>query len=352
MTTGAQMQTSNRRLVQTLRGERLDPPPIWLMRQAGRYLPEYRATREEAGSFLKLCFDSERACKVTLQPIERFGFDAAILFADILLIPLALGQKVWFEAGEGPRLDPIAQSTDLTRLDPSNAQEELKAISETVRLLRDRLPSETALIGFAGAPWTVATYMIAGRGTKDQEPAKLFAYKDPQATEELMELLVDVTTDYLSAQVAAGAEVIQLFDTWAGGLSPQLMDRCVLKPTKSLVAKLKDRHPDVPVIGFPRGVGAWGPIYVRETGVDALSLGTGENLEKLLPLLPNDLPVQGGLDPLLLCTGGEALWRAVDALLDATKDRPYIFNLGHGIVPQTDPELVGQLVRYVRGGRS
>ena len=340
--------SKDRRMLQVLNGTPLDPPPVWLMRQAGRYLPEYRRVREQAGSFLDLCFNPELAAEVTLQPIRRFGFDASILFADILLVPHAVGQNLWFETGEGPRLTPVTSAAELSALSAAEASERLSPVMETVERLRRDLPAETTLIGFAGAPWTVATYMIAGRGSPDQADAKLAAYRDPGFVDGLLDLLVEVTADYLSAQVEAGCDVLQIFDTWAGGLSPSLMERCVLDPTKALIARVKARHPEVPVIGFPRAIGWWMGVYVRETGIDALGLGTGENVTECLKTLPPGLPVQGNLDPLVLLSGGDSLKEAVLGIKAAMGDRPYIFNLGHGILPPTPPDHVEELLRLVR----
>jgi uroporphyrinogen decarboxylase len=338
-------------LLSVLGGTPLHPPPIWLMRQAGRYLPEYRALRAEAGSFLSLCFDPEKAARVTLQPIERFGFDAAILFADILLVPMALGQKLWFEEGEGPRLAPVTNATELDGLDITQISERLAPIYETVQRVKDGLDEKTAFIGFAGAPWTVATYMIAGRGTPNQAPAKLKAYQDPGFVRALMDVLVEATIDYLDAQIAAGCEVIQLFDTWAGGLPPALIDELVIMPTQRIVTGLKSRQPQVPIIGFPRGLGTQIGRYASETGIDGLGLGTGESITVARKLVGPKLALQGNLDPLALLAGGDALEMAVKQLLKETKGTLSIFNLGHGILPQTPPEHVARLIELVRDSR-
>lgn len=342
-------KSTEKTMLRTLRGEVLSTPPLWLMRQAGRYLPEYRETRAEAGSFLDLCDRPDLATEVTLQPIRRYGFDASILFADILLIPRALGQKLWFETGEGPRLDPVMDGAALAALTMDGLHNRLEPVYETVERLSGALPPETTLIGFAGAPWTVATYMIAGRGTPDQAPAKQLAWTDPDTMTAMMDLLVEATTAYLLKQVEAGAEVIQLFDTWAGGLPESLFDDLVIKPTAKIVAALKAAHPDLPVIGFPRGVGALSEIYMRQTGIDAIGLDSGQSLsfakEKLQPLGA----VQGNLDPLLLIAGGDAMDREVDRIKEALSGGPHIFNLGHGIKPETDPANVDRLVKRVRG---
>ncbi len=327
----------------------LERPPIWLMRQAGRYLPEYKATRAEAGSFLDLCYTPEHAIEVTLQPIRRFGFDASILFSDILVVPDALGQKVWFEEGVGPRLEPITDREALKMLDRSKVLGHLAPVFETVSGLRAALPAETTLIGFAGAPWTVATYMVGGRGSPDQGAAKAWAYGDPDGFQQLIDLLVETTGDYLEAQVKAGAEVLQLFDTWAGSLPAVQFRRFCLEPVKKLRARLKKSCPDVPVIAFPRGAGAAYEPYFRETGVDAVSLDTSVDPVWAAKVLQPIGPVQGNLDPLLLVAGGDEMDRAVDHLLEALGGGPFIFNLGHGIVPQTPPEHVAQLVKRVRG---
>jgi uroporphyrinogen decarboxylase len=334
-------------LLRVLRGKSLDPPPIWLMRQAGRYLPEYREMRATAGSFLELCYRPRLAAEVTLQPVRRFGLDAAILFADILLVPHAMGVDVRFEEREGPRLSPVADARTLAGLGV-DVLERLEPVFETVRLVKAELPDTVALIGFAGAPWTVATYMIAGHGTPDQAAAKLLAYRDAPFVEALIERLSEATIAYLGAQIEAGAEVVQLFDTWAGGLSEELIDRLVIAPTRAIVAALKTRYPDVPIIGFPRGIGHHLPKYVRATGVSAVSLTTGDDARTCASLLPLNVVLQGGLDPLALVAGGKALSDGVRRLLRAIGARPYVFNLGHGILPETPPEHVSELVRLVR----
>jgi len=331
-----------------IKGEALSIPPLWLMRQAGRYLPEYRKTREQAGGFLDLCYTPELATEVTLQPIRRYGFDAAILFADILLIPQALGQKLWFETGEGPRLEPLETGNDIARLDAGGAADRLAPIYETVNRLRTDLPSETDLIGFAGAPWTVATYMIAGRGTPDQAPARLFAYQHTEAFEALMDVLVESTAHYLARQVAAGADLLQLFDTWAGVLPEDEFARWSIAPTKALVARLRALGVTVPIIGFPKGAGPLLPRYVAETGVDAVGLDPAVPLSWAAQALGPETVCQGNLDPLLLVAGGERMFEAVDRIKATFAGRPFVFNLGHGIVPQTPPEHVAQLVERVR----
>lgn len=324
-------------------------PPIWLMRQAGRYLPEYREVRARAGGFLELCYNPELASEVTLQPIRRFGFDAAILFSDILVVPHALGQRVWFVEGEGPRLEPLTSASDLARLDELQAPSKLASIYETVRRTRACLSAEVALIGFCGAPWTVATYMVGGRGSPDQADARLWAYRDPQGFSQLIDLVASASIEYLSGQVAAGADALQIFDSWASSLPDVEFDRWVIAPTRRIVSELKARHPAVPIIGFPRAVGEKTARYVRETGVNGVSCDTGMSLEAMNALADTeDVVVQGNLDPLLLVTGGEALDARVRQILAAMESRPFVFNLGHGIVPQTPPENVARLVELVR----
>lgn len=325
-------------------------PPIWLMRQAGRYLPEYREVRARAGGFLNLCYNPELASEVTLQPVRRFGFDAAILFSDILVIPHALGQTVEFLEGEGPRLDPVTSGADLARLDMLQIPKKLSPVYETVRRTRQALSPEVALIGFCGAPWTVASYMVGGRGTPDQADARLWAYRDPETFAQLIEIVTAASIDYLAGQIAAGADVLQIFDSWAGGLPDSEFDRWVVVPTQRIVRELKARHPEVPIIGFPRAVGEKTARYVRETGVDGVSCDTGMSLETMAALADNeDVVVQGNLDPLLLVAGGNTLETRVRQILEAMQGRPFVFNLGHGIVPQTPIEHVARLVELVRG---
>jgi uroporphyrinogen decarboxylase len=319
------------------------------MRQAGRYLPEYRALREQAGSFLDLCYTPELAAEVTLQPIRRYGFDAAILFADILVVPDALGQAVSFVEGEGPRLSPVRSAADVARLVPAGVGPKFARIAETVARVRQALPRETTLIGFCGAPWTVATYMVAGRGSPDQADARLWAYREPDTFARLIEILSQVSVAYLDAQIRAGADCVQLFDTWAGGLAEPEFDRWVVGPTRSMVAALKGRHPNVPVMGFPRGAGDKAERYVIETGVDGIGCDTGMPLVTMRDRLSPHAVVQGNLDPLLLVAGGAAMECRTKEILAALEDRRFIFNLGHGIVPQTPPEHVARLVEIVRG---
>jgi uroporphyrinogen decarboxylase len=333
-------------LLRVLQGERLDPPPWWLMRQAGRYLPEYRALRGRARDFLELCLTPALAAEATLQPVRRFGMDAAILFADILLVPHALGQRVGY-GEDGPVLDPITENRGLTGLHLSEVASRLAPVCETIRLCRAALPTGTALIGFAGSPWTVATYMVEGGASKDFRLVKSWAYRDPSGFAALIELLTEATIDYLSAQITAGADAVQLFDSWAGILSETRFERWVIEPTRKIVAAIKRRFPDVPIIGFPRGAGLLYERYAAETGVDAVSLDTTVPLAYARDRLQPRLAVQGNLDPVLLVVGGAALKQAVKELRTAFGGRPFVFNLGHGVLPQTPPENVAALARLV-----
>jgi uroporphyrinogen decarboxylase len=339
---------TERTLLSVLAGERRDTPPLWLMRQAGRYLPEYRELRARKGGFLDLVHDSEAAAEVTLQPIRRFGFDGAILFSDILVIPHALGQDLWFEEGEGPRLAPPLVDAALASLE--SAPERLDPVYATVEAVAALLPDETTFLGFAGSPWTVATYMVAGRGSRDQGETRRAAYRDPQAFGAIIDAISEITVEYLSRQISAGVHAVQLFDSWAGSLSPAQFERWVIAPNARIVAALKDRHPAVSVIGFPKGSGEKLPAYARETGVDALGLDETIDPVWANAALPDDLPVQGNLDPLALIAGGEALDAAIDHILRAFVGRPHVFNLGHGIVPDTPISHVERLVAHVRKG--
>lgn len=334
-------------LLDTLRGHAGGRRPIWLMRQAGRYLPEYRELRAEKGGFLELVYDSEAAAEITLQPIRRFGFDGAILFSDILIVPYAMGQDLAFLAGEGPQLSPPLVDTALEAL--QSVPERLQPIYRTVTLVREQLGFETTLLGFAGSPWTVATYMVAGEGSRDQHLARAMAYRDPQAFQAIIDAIVAVTVDYLSGQIAAGAEAVQLFDSWAGSLAPDEFERWVIAPNSAIADAVRTRHPGVPVIGFPKGAGAKLPAYARETGVDAV--GLDETLDPVWATreLPQGLPVQGNLDPLLLLAGGQALERRAKWILDAFAGRPHVFNLGHGIDKETPIAHVECLLAVVRG---
>ena len=336
---------SDKKLLSVLGGAIPSVPPIWLMRQAGRYLPEYRATRENAGGFLDLCYNPSLAEEVTLQPIRRYGFDASILFADILLIPEALGQKLWFETGEGPRLTPI-ENADQLSLD--NVAAHLAPIFETVGRLSTSLPSETTLIGFAGAPWTVASYMVAGRGTPDQAPARQLAEQDPQAFQSIIDILVTATIDYLAAQVSAGAEVLQLFESWAASLKGEAFERWCVAPVGAIISGLRARGIDTPVIAFPRAADYHMGTYCQAVACDALGLDTSADIDMVREEVGADMVLQGNLDPQILVAGGAALDAAIDDILTRTRGTPHIFNLGHGIVPQTPPDHVAQLVARIR----
>jgi uroporphyrinogen decarboxylase len=334
-------------LLRVLRGERQDRPPVWFMRQAGRYLSEYRELRAQKGGFLELVNDSDAAAEVTLQPIRRFGFDGAILFSDILVVPHALGQDLWFEEGEGPRLAPKLLDHALSGL--VAAPERLSAIYQTVAKVKAALPPETTLLGFAGSPWTVATYMIAGQGSKEQAEARRYAYRDPAAFGAIIAAIVAMTVDYLSGQIEAGADAVQLFDSWAGSLSPAQFDDWVIAPTVKIVTQLRARHPDTPIIGFPKGAGGKLIAYAKATGVDALGIDETVDPVWASTYLPSGLPVQGNLDPLALIAGGATLSKAIAHILEAFADRPHIFNLGHGILPDTPVSHVEIALRQIRG---
>ena len=348
-TSEAETQSGEKKsLLRVLRGEAVESPPLWLMRQAGRYLPEYRAMRADVRDFLELCYSPEKAVEVSLQPIRRFGFDAAILFADILLVPHALGQALAFKEGEGPKLEAIRDIGAVTGLDIERIDRHLAPVYETVGRLREELPNETTLIGFAGAPWTVATYMVEGGSSRDFVNVKGWAFSRPEEFDNLIEVLVRGTIRYLSGQIRAGAEVIQIFDTWAGVLPEEEFRRFVITPTKRIVDGIRAMAPAVPVIGFPRGGGVLIEAYAKETGVDALGLDSAVPLAWAAAQLQPVCAVQGNLDPILLLHGGEQMKRAVYRILDAFAGGPSIFNLGHGILPMTPPEHVADLVRYVR----
>jgi uroporphyrinogen decarboxylase len=319
------------------------------MRQAGRYLPEYRAVRERAGSFMELCFNAELAAEVTLQPVRRFRFDAAILFSDILVIPHALGRSVRFLEGEGPRLDPLpdAQAMDGVRQEADEAV--LAPVYETVQRVKAQLPTDVALIGFCGAPWTVATYMVAGRSTPDQMQARQLAGAEPAAFARLLDTIVDASAQYLVHQLDAGAECLQVFDTWAGVLSPLEFEHWCIRPTRRLINKVRQRHPQAKIIGFPRGAGEKISRYIDETGVDAVSLDTAIDRKFVSQSVLSRVPVQGNLDPEVLMAGGETLDRAVDEVMAAFAEAPFIFNLGHGILPQTPIAHVERMLVRLRG---
>ncbi|MCU9847289.1 uroporphyrinogen decarboxylase [Defluviimonas sp. WL0024] len=337
-------------ILRALAGETLPVPPVWMMRQAGRYLPEYRETRAKAGDFLSLCYNPDLAAEVTLQPLRRYGFDAAILFADILLLPQALGSDLWFETGEGPRLSTITGPADLARLKDRDAiHETLAPVYETVRILSRELPKEVTLIGFAGAPWTVATYMIAGRGTPDQGPAHALKAADRATFAALIDLLTEATIDYLSAQVEAGAEVVKLFDSWAGSLKGQDFDDFAVAPAKRIIAALKARHPGLPVIAFPREARERYVGFAKATGADCVALDNSVAADWAAENVQTDGCVQGNLDPSLLVTGGEALVTETRRIVKAFSNGPHIFNLGHGITPDADPENVHRMLAAIRG---
>ncbi|OIQ30132.1 MAG: uroporphyrinogen decarboxylase [Alphaproteobacteria bacterium MedPE-SWcel] len=338
-------------ILRALAGETLDVPPIWMMRQAGRYLPEYRATRAQAGDFLSLCYNPELAAEVTLQPIRRFGFDAAILFADILLVPQALGADLWFVTGEGPRLSTITGDADFARLKPvSDIHETLDPVYETLRILSGALPRETTLIGFAGAPWTVATYMIAGRGTPDQAPAHALMTQNTAVFEALMARITAATIEYLSAQVEAGAEVIKIFDSWAGSLKGAAFDKYALEPAREITAALKARHPGIPIIGFPREAAEKYIGFHKATGVDCVALDNSVDPEWAAAHVQVDGCVQGNLASRHMVSGGEALVSDTRRIVKAFSKGPHIFNLGHGITPDGDPDNVQLMIDTVREG--
>lgn len=345
------LSVTEKRFLKALKGEAVDRPPFWFMRQAGRFLPEYRAVRATTKDFVSFCLDSEKACAVTLQPIERFGMDAAILFSDILIVPHGLGQGVRFVEGEGPRLDPVTDAAGLASLSMDGFGMRVGAVYETVRLLAKRLPSDVALIGFAGAPWTVATYMVAGEGTSDQKPARLWAYRDPEGFGRLIDLVTEATIEYLAAQVEAGAEALQIFDTWAGSLPEDEMARWVFGPIARIRAALKSRFPQVPVIGFAKGIGAMLPRLAPATGVDAVGIDAGTPLDFVRDQVQPGAVVQGNLDPLLLVAGGDALRRRTETILRTLGPQRFVFNLGHGIVPETPPAHVGEVARIIRDWR-
>lgn len=338
-------------ILKALRGEAQDVPPIWMMRQAGRYLPEYRATRAQAGDFLSLCYNPELAAEVTLQPIRRYGFDAAILFADILLLPQALGADLWFVTGEGPRLSTLTTQAEFDALKPaSDVHEVLSPIYETVSILSRELPEETTLIGFAGAPWTVATYMVAGRGTPDQAPAHALKAENRALFSALIDRLTEGTIEYLSRQIDAGAEVVKLFDSWAGSLSGQDFDDFALAPAKRIIAELKARHPGIPVIAFPREAGDRYVGFARATGADCVALDNSVSAEWAARHVQVDGCVQGNLASSHMVTGGQALIGDTRQIVDAFSGGPHIFNLGHGITPDADPDNVQLMIDTVRGG--
>ncbi len=342
---------TKKKILRALAGETLPTPPIWMMRQAGRYLPEYKATRAEAGDFLTLCYTPELAAEVTLQPIRRYGFDAAILFADILLIPDALGADLWFVTGEGPRLSTITSAADFDKLKPAaDVHAHLAPVYETIRILRRELPAETTLIGFAGAPWTVATYMIAGRGTPDQGPAHALKSENRALFDALMERLTAATVEYLSQQIEAGAEVVKLFDSWAGSLKGDDFERYAVQPTKEIIAALKARHPETPIIAFPREAGDAYVGFAKATGADCVALDNSVAPEWAAEHVQKDGCVQGNLASRHMVTGGDELVAETQRITQAFSKGPHIFNLGHGITPDADPENVQLMIDTVRQG--
>lgn len=342
--------TARRVVIDVLNGETVFPPPVWMMRQAGRYLPEYRETRKRAGSFLDLCYNPDLAVEVTLQPIRRFGFDASILFSDILVVPHALGRDLRFEEGRGPLLTPIGLA-EIDRLDGSAFHVNLSPVYETVRRLRRELPAETTLLGFCGAPWTLATYMIAGHGTPDQAPARLFAHRDPEALDRLLAVLAQYSAEYLIRQIEAGADAVQIFDSWAGVLDESAFERFCVKPVAAIVSQVRAVHPEVPIIGFPKGAGSNYGSYRTKTGVTALGLDWMVPLSQAAALQAGGA-VQGNLDPLRLVAGGRALRDGVDAILSGLRNGPLVFNLGHGITPETPLSHVEAMLKQVRSARA
>jgi len=335
-------------ILDVLSGRAQTVPPVWFMRQAGRYLPEYRALREKAGSFLNLCFTPDMAAEATLQPIRRFGFDAAILFSDILVVPHALGRAVTFEAGEGPRLEPLDDAAKLNALGNAADETVFAPVYEAVRRVKRALPPGVALLGFCGAPWTVATYMVAGRGTPDQAPARLMAYREPQAFARMIDILVAVSSRYLVQQLRAGADAVQIFDTWAGVLPPSEFARWCVAPVRQIIANVRAQIPDAKIIGFPRGAGASLAGYVKDVAVNAVSIDWTAEPAFIRERVQSKVAVQGNLDPLVLLAGGAALDRAIDGILENFRHGPFIFNLGHGILPETPIAHVEQTLRRIR----
>ncbi|RGP41887.1 Uroporphyrinogen decarboxylase [Altererythrobacter insulae] len=334
-------------LLDTLRGAKPERPPMWLMRQAGRYLPEYRELRAEKGGFLDLVYDSEAAAEITIQPLRRFGFDGAILFSDILIVPHAMGQGLEFLAGEGPKLSPRLLDAKLE--DFTEKPDRFEKIYDTVRKCVELIGDDVTMLGFAGSPWTVATYMVNGEGSRDQHATRELAYTDPERFQAIIDAIADVTITYLRGQIDAGAEAVQLFDSWAGSLAPDEFERWVIAPNAKITTAIKDSRPDTPMIGFPKGAGAKLTQYARETGVDAL--GLDETIDPVWANreLPHGMPVQGNLDPLMLMAGGDALKARIEFIIQTFADRPHVFNLGHGIGQFTPIEHVEQLVAAVRG---
>ncbi|MBL4836985.1 MAG: uroporphyrinogen decarboxylase [Kordiimonadaceae bacterium] len=335
-------------LLETLRGNPGEKVPFWFMRQAGRYLPEYREVRKTVPTFMDFCYDPAKATEVTLQPIRRYGMDGAILFADILVVPDGLGQKVWFETGLGPQLDPVATEASYSQLSLSGFHEKVGNVYETVSRLSAELPENTTLIGFAGAPWTVATYMIGGQGSKDHAAARQLGYSNPELFGKILNLLVDATAEYLCKQIEAGADVVQIFDSWSAALPETMFDRWVIEPTKAIVEKVRAKHSETPIIGFPRLAGALLKKYVLETGIDGVSLDTGVPLGWAADEIQTEVCVQGNLDPHLVVAGGEMMVSETNRILESLKGGAHIFNLGHGFVPETPPENVALLAETIK----
>ncbi len=343
------MKTEEKLLIRTLKGETTPVPPVWLMRQAGRYLPEYRATRETAGGFLNLCYSPDFAVEVTLQPIRRFGFDASILFSDILVVPHAMGRDVWFETGEGPRLNPWTDDQPVPVLDLESFHAHLAPVYETIGRLREELPKETSLIGFSGAPWTLATYVIAGRGKDDQAAARKLMFSNPARFKALIDVLADAISHYLIRQIDSGAEVVQIFDSWAGALAPNAFDAYCIEPTVRIVNAVRAAHPDTPIIGFPRAVGSEYVDFTKATGVDGISIDQTASPDWAAKAIQPHCAVQGNLEPMHMVTGGDAMLADIDRIRAALSGGPHIFNLGHGITPDANIDNVHALLKRIRG---
>lgn len=338
-------------LLETLKGNPGERVPFWFMRQAGRYLPEYREVRATAPSFMDFCYNPDKATEVTLQPIRRYGMDGAILFADILVVPDGLGQKVWFETGFGPKLEPVATEEAFSTLSLSGFHDKVGNVYETVRRLRKELPEGVTLLGFAGAPWTVATYMIAGQGSKDHAAARQLGYGNPELFGKILDILVDSTAEYLCAQIEAGADVVQIFDSWSAALPETAFKKWVIEPTRAIVDKVRAKHAETPIIGFPRLAGALLPRYVDETGVDGVSLDTGVPLAWAASEVQSKICVQGNLDPHLVVSGGQPMVDEAMRILEGLRGGAHIFNLGHGFVPETPPEHVALLSDTIKNFR-
>ncbi len=341
--------SNQKKMLTVLNGQKTETPPLWLMRQAGRHLKEYLEIRAKAKNFLDFCYSPDLAVEATLQPIRRYGFDAAILFSDILVIPDALGQQVDFVPGTGPVLEAISSVEELKKLSADRLHDHLAPVYEAIGRIRQELPDNTALIGFAGAPWTVATYVVEGGGSKDYQKTRKWAYGAPEEFQILIDILVDATADYLIRQIDSGVEAVQLFDSWAGVLSPSQFDRWVIEPAKKIIGRIRAVHPDIPIIGFPRGAGLLYERFVQETGVNAVSIDSTVPLSWAVENLQSHCAVQGNLDNLALLTGGPAMEAEIAHILAAFSDGPFIFNLGHGILPETPVPHVERLVELVRG---